>query len=348
MARPTKKGLLYFQTDVDMFQDRKIKRLIRTAGGRGFTIFFYLLTEIYRHEGYFLEWDEDTAFDVSDDLNEKESVVNETVKVCLSLGLFDKELATSGSILTSKSIQERWLKICKDANRKDTEINPLYDLLNKPPKKPSYPPKKPEFPPEESTQRIEKNNIENNSIEKESIEKEKSNDDFLIDKLFESEPSKLFIRYWRRNPSPQEIFDVKKLIEDHGIEDVKNSFHKAMEQGSEKMNIAYVKGIFKNLLKERFDLEQKERKQIEMKEAESDRKKDAKILSRKYQELWSRFRKIKDLLTPLEQDRLIQFLNTNQLDKAETKITELENESKDQPDIKTGTVESLALSMKIS
>lgn len=133
MGRPTKNGLEYFQADVDMFQDRKIKRLLRSAGSKGFTIYIYLLTYIYRDEGYFFEWDEDSAFDISDDLNFSESVVEETIKACCNVGLFNKELLMVKSVLSSKSIQERWLKIVTDANRKNTKIHPDYSLLGKKP-----------------------------------------------------------------------------------------------------------------------------------------------------------------------------------------------------------------------
>ena len=130
MARPAKIGVPYFPADVDMFQDRKIKRLLRSVSTKGFTIYLYLLTEIYREEGYFYRWDEHSAFDISDDLHLTESAVEETVKACCAIGLFNKDMYTNMSVLTSASIQERWQKIVTDANRKVTEILPELDLLS--------------------------------------------------------------------------------------------------------------------------------------------------------------------------------------------------------------------------
>lgn len=122
MARPTRQGIDYFPVDVNMFGDRKIKRLLRAAGGKGFTIYIYLLTNIYEDKGYYYEWDSHSAFDISDDLNFSENVVEETVQACCSIGLFYEELFSAESILTSESIQNRWQKIVKDANRSETRI----------------------------------------------------------------------------------------------------------------------------------------------------------------------------------------------------------------------------------
>jgi hypothetical protein len=129
MARPKKMGLEYFSADVNIFQDRKIKRLLRKFEGSGFTVYFYLLTCIYSDKGYFYKWDSDSAFDVSDDLNLEEKEVQSIVKYCLELGLFNEDKFHSFSILTSKAIQERWHKIVTDAKRKDTEINDAFDLM---------------------------------------------------------------------------------------------------------------------------------------------------------------------------------------------------------------------------
>lgn len=344
MARPVKEGLEYFPLDIDFFDDPKILFIENLFGEKGELVVVKLLTWIYRN-GYYCEWNDEICllFTKKSFSNFKPSFVQEVTAELLKRGFFNESVFKRFGILTSKGIQKRWLNAIKRSKR-SAEINSEFNLVSS--EETNINEEETPLKLEESTQ----SKVKQSKVKKSKVKeiKEEETDNNFLEKVFETEPAKLFIMYWRRNPSPHEVFEVKKLIEDHGIEDVKNSFHKAMEQGSEKMNIAYVKGIFKNLLKERFDLEQKERKQLEMKEAELDRKKDVKIISQKYQELWSRFRKIKDLLTPLEQDRLIQFLNTNQLDKAETKIEELENESEDQPEIKTGTVESLALSMKIS
>ena len=55
MARPQKEGLEYFSLDVDFFSDRKIKILKGRFGADGITYYLYLLCEIYKGHGYYLD-----------------------------------------------------------------------------------------------------------------------------------------------------------------------------------------------------------------------------------------------------------------------------------------------------
>lgn len=133
-----------------MFQDRKIKRLLRSAGGKGFTIYIYLLTNIYRDKGYFYEWDEHSAFDISDELNFSENVVEETVRACCSIGLFNEDLYAEKSVISSESIQQRWQKIVTDANRVETDIDPALEITGG---KPLFLTKKKGKPPQETPEK---------------------------------------------------------------------------------------------------------------------------------------------------------------------------------------------------
>jgi hypothetical protein len=82
---------------------------------------FYLLAEVYRDKGCGLEWDENTALDVADYLGVKETLVDEVVKYCGAVGLFDATLLTSG-IITSEAIQRRYVEMSKRAKRTTIEI----------------------------------------------------------------------------------------------------------------------------------------------------------------------------------------------------------------------------------
>ena len=128
MGRPIKEGIDYFPTDVDIFQDRKIKRLLRSNNGKGFTIYIYLLSCIYREKGYYYEWDKHSAFDISDDLNIAEETVTDVVNNCCEIGLFNQRLYKNESVLSSKSVQQRWKKVVEDAKRKNTFIMEEMDL----------------------------------------------------------------------------------------------------------------------------------------------------------------------------------------------------------------------------
>ena len=116
-----KTGLIYYNVDTDRYQDIRIKRLKKNFNCDGIAVYDYILCEIYRVKGCFLVWDENTAFDVSEYFGLKETTVKEIVAYCGVVGLFDKALLTCG-IITSLSIQRRYLEICKRSKRKDFEI----------------------------------------------------------------------------------------------------------------------------------------------------------------------------------------------------------------------------------
>lgn len=116
-----KQGLNYYTIDTDRYQDIRIKRLKKNLGGLGVAVYDYILCEIYRVRGYFFEWDEDTLFDIAEYWGVKESLVQEIVKYCGAVGLFDKELLSRG-IVTSESIQKRYLDMCARAKRIPPQI----------------------------------------------------------------------------------------------------------------------------------------------------------------------------------------------------------------------------------
>ena len=121
-------GLSFYRVDTDRYMDIRIKRLKKTFGCQGIAVYDYVLCEIYRVKGCFVEWDESTAFDVAEYFGLKEEVVKEIVKYCAHVGLFDKELLKRG-IITSASIQRRFLTMSARANRKDTKIPSEVNLL---------------------------------------------------------------------------------------------------------------------------------------------------------------------------------------------------------------------------
>lgn len=124
----TKTGLSYYTVDTDRYQDRRIKRLKKDMGCKGIAVYDYLLCEIYRVRGCYLEYDEDTIFDVADYFNLSETLVREIVEYCGAVGLFSKELLSRG-IITSSSIQQRYLGMCGRAKRKGPAIPPEVNVL---------------------------------------------------------------------------------------------------------------------------------------------------------------------------------------------------------------------------
>lgn len=128
MAR-NKTGFAYFNIDTDRYQDIRIKRLKKDFGCTGISVYDYILCEIYRVKGCFIVWDSNTAFDVAEYFSLKESTVNEIVSYCCSAGLFNKALFTNEKILSSRSIQERYLEMCIRAKRKEFKIPEEIDII---------------------------------------------------------------------------------------------------------------------------------------------------------------------------------------------------------------------------
>ena len=121
-----KTGLAYYTVDTDRYMDIRIKRLKKALGCDGMAVYDYLLCEIYRDKGYFFEWNENSVFDVAEYFGLKETKVKGIVEFCASVGLFSKVLLGSG-VLTSPSIQQRYVTMCNRAKRKEISIRE--DLL---------------------------------------------------------------------------------------------------------------------------------------------------------------------------------------------------------------------------
>lgn len=124
-----KTGFDYYNVDTDRYQDIKIKRLKKSFGTSGIAVYDYILCEIYRVKGCFIAWDESTAFDVADYFGLKETLVNEIVNYCCAVGLFNKALLKSGGIISSRSIQQRFVEMSTRAKRKDFKIPDEINIL---------------------------------------------------------------------------------------------------------------------------------------------------------------------------------------------------------------------------
>ena len=119
MARQ-KTGFSYYQVDTDRYQDRRVRKLLRRfRGGVGIAVYDCILCEVFRDRGHSLIWDEDTIFDISEILGVTEKTIEDVVKFCGQVGLFDDTLLEKG-IITSRSIQERYKDMSERTKRKTT------------------------------------------------------------------------------------------------------------------------------------------------------------------------------------------------------------------------------------
>ena len=130
MARPKKQGLDYFTNDVNFYQDIKIRKLIRHKGIQAVSVYHILLCQIYA-SGYYLQWDEDLPFIVSETAGLEEDTIQSIIDYCITIGLFDKAVFEQYRVLTSHGIQERYLAVCATAKRKLSDNVP-YLFVNLP------------------------------------------------------------------------------------------------------------------------------------------------------------------------------------------------------------------------
>ena len=106
MARPQKLGLSYFPFDSDFFDQMGTKLLFHSKGGIGITLYIFILTQIYRREGYYYQLDDMLIKFISFEFKISESEFNEIIECCIKCELFDERLWKENKILTSEYIQD--------------------------------------------------------------------------------------------------------------------------------------------------------------------------------------------------------------------------------------------------
>ena len=138
MARDRKEGLDYFSFDCDFFSDRKIKRLRAKFGTDGVMVYLYIICEIYRDKGYYVEYDEDLVLDIAYELGISENRTREIMSYLFS-GLLQCieiskscTLATRVTVISSASVQRRYQKAVKTrAAKNPVSVNAEVWLLKK-------------------------------------------------------------------------------------------------------------------------------------------------------------------------------------------------------------------------
>lgn len=143
-----KTGFNFYNVDTDRYQDIKIKRLKKELGCSGIAIYDYILCETYRVRGCYLEWDENVLFDIAEYMNESEEYISKVLASCLKIELFDLGMFEKHRVITSKSIQERYIQMSQWSKRKIRYVPEIYDLIDQievvvEPPKPSEPKSEP-------------------------------------------------------------------------------------------------------------------------------------------------------------------------------------------------------------
>ena len=127
MARPTKIGLDYFPLDCNI--DDNLELIEAEFGLQGFAIVVKIWQKIYSN-GYYIEWDDDSALLFSRKINTELSVINSVINSCFRRNLFDEKLYKKYKILTSSGIQKRYLTACQNSKRRTISFIQEFKLVN--------------------------------------------------------------------------------------------------------------------------------------------------------------------------------------------------------------------------
>lgn len=127
-----KEGFSYYSSDTDRFSDTRIRRLKRSLGAMGYVVYEYALNEVYRDKGYYVPMDDELVLNIAEYWGIEESEVTDILTSCVEIGLFDKGMFENEHVLTSASIQERYIQAVKKLKRgrfNDIHIDDQYNLL---------------------------------------------------------------------------------------------------------------------------------------------------------------------------------------------------------------------------
>lgn len=126
-GRPIKQGLDYFALDVSMNDEVE---LIEAAHGiAGFAILVKMYQKIYS-EGYYLDWDKRQQLLTSIRIGVDVNVLNAVINDCVEWGIFNKDLFDDFQILTSRRIQDQFVRAT--TRRARVEIVKDYWLIELP------------------------------------------------------------------------------------------------------------------------------------------------------------------------------------------------------------------------
>lgn len=111
----SKQGLDYFSFDTTF--DFSVRLLLARFKNSGLGIWVRILQALYREEGYFMAWDEESALLLAEELSEDVKTLNQLIEFCVEKEIFSNMMYEKYGILTSRRIQENFYHVSK--RRKD-------------------------------------------------------------------------------------------------------------------------------------------------------------------------------------------------------------------------------------
>jgi hypothetical protein len=139
MARKPRTALFWFPVGINELDELPMKKAEEMVDPDRDKPFMRILLNNFwfRSKGlafgnsYFLPWDESTAVVLASKLHTVSATLVPIINALLEVGLFDRSIFGSYSVLTSRAIQEHYIVTQKNARRKYFYIEPRYNLLGK-------------------------------------------------------------------------------------------------------------------------------------------------------------------------------------------------------------------------
>lgn len=126
-----KKGLFFFYFDVNFFGDKNIKILRARYGSDGIVLYIYILCEVYKDNGYYMQVDDDFIYTASSDLNMSSEKIGQMLNFLLKRSLLDDTLFQSDKVLTSTGIQKHYQDAVKERGKKNpVSVNEKFWILS--------------------------------------------------------------------------------------------------------------------------------------------------------------------------------------------------------------------------
>jgi hypothetical protein len=100
-------------------------------GADGFAFYLYILCEIYRDKGYYLQVDDDFNFTASSNLNMSNDKIGQMLNFFIGRSLFSDILFSTDKVLSSPGLQRRFQEAVKTrALKNPVAVNEKFWLLN--------------------------------------------------------------------------------------------------------------------------------------------------------------------------------------------------------------------------
>lgn len=236
MARPIAKGVDYFPLNVGFLSDIKIRKIMMAHGASSIAVIIYILTNIYKDEGYFMKVTDDEINLIAFDTRTSVEMVASVIEKACEVDLFSAEMYKQHQILTSKGIQSRYIKITE--RRKKPMLLTAYCLHD------DYNNSVSVDIMSTETQLMSAEMQQSKVKERKENRKESK---YKVNKSKEKSFLQPVFNNWLNNfgdISSYLMEVLESLVLEYGVEEVLSALEVAKEKGT--ANVKYIEGVLKN------------------------------------------------------------------------------------------------------